>query len=269
MESDQGGASRGQCRLPRAHTGESKTSLEVQLQAPGLWPQAQPWQHACVCAQSCLALCDPVGVAHQAPLSTGFSGQEDWSGVSFPIAGILQCPGTELRLLPWHVDSSPPSHRRSPTVILYKPIMPSFRKSLSLLGKIPENQNTRVLTSFDCTASLVASNKNTPCPYSMEAARLASGSRAHTHSRVSGEEWLPCLFWFLTDSSPCVLQLMGPSELGCMRGHFATFCLIKYASTFLLEGHIQLYSGPIFQYDLPIARPLTQSHLQRLFYYIR
>ena len=30
-------------------------------------------------AQFCLALCDPRTVAHQAPLSMGFSGQEYWS----------------------------------------------------------------------------------------------------------------------------------------------------------------------------------------------
>ena len=42
MESNQGGASRGQCRLPRAHTGESKTSLEVQLQALQTWPSLWP-----------------------------------------------------------------------------------------------------------------------------------------------------------------------------------------------------------------------------------
>ena len=38
-------------------------------------------------------LCDPV--AHQAPLSMGFSRQEDWSGLSPPPPGDLPDPGTE------------------------------------------------------------------------------------------------------------------------------------------------------------------------------
>ena len=35
-------------------------------------------------AQSCPALSDPWTVAHQAPLSMGFSRQEYWSGLPFP-----------------------------------------------------------------------------------------------------------------------------------------------------------------------------------------
>ena len=34
--------------------------------------------------QLCLTLCDPKTAAHQAPLSTGFSRQEYWSGLPFP-----------------------------------------------------------------------------------------------------------------------------------------------------------------------------------------
>ena len=34
--------------------------------------------------QSCLTLCDPWTAAHLAPLSTGFSRQEYWSGLPFP-----------------------------------------------------------------------------------------------------------------------------------------------------------------------------------------
>ena len=35
-------------------------------------------------AQSCLTLCNPWTVAHQAPLSMEFSRQEYWSGLPFP-----------------------------------------------------------------------------------------------------------------------------------------------------------------------------------------
>ena len=34
--------------------------------------------------QSCLTLCDPMDSSPQAPLSTGFSRQEDWSRLPFP-----------------------------------------------------------------------------------------------------------------------------------------------------------------------------------------
>ena len=40
--------------------------------------------------QLCLTLCDLWTVAHQAPLSVGFSRQEHWSGLPFPPPGIFQ-----------------------------------------------------------------------------------------------------------------------------------------------------------------------------------
>ena len=38
---------------------------------------------------SCLTLCDPWTVVHQAPLSMGFPRQEYWSGLPFPSPGIF------------------------------------------------------------------------------------------------------------------------------------------------------------------------------------
>ena len=46
-------------------------------------------------AQSCPTLCDPWTVAHQAPLSMGFSRKEYWSGLPFPSPGDLPNPGIE------------------------------------------------------------------------------------------------------------------------------------------------------------------------------
>ena len=40
--------------------------------------------YECMCAQSCLTLCDPWTVAHQTPLSMKFSRQEYFGGLSFP-----------------------------------------------------------------------------------------------------------------------------------------------------------------------------------------
>ena len=46
----------------------------------------------------CLTLCDPMDcLAHQAPLSMGFSGQEYWSGLPFPSPGDLLHPGIKLK----------------------------------------------------------------------------------------------------------------------------------------------------------------------------
>ena len=61
----------------------------------------------CVCARVCvhahaqlLSLVQPSAtpwtVAHQAPLSTGFPRQEDWSGLPFPSPRDRSDPGTEL-----------------------------------------------------------------------------------------------------------------------------------------------------------------------------
>ena len=45
---------------------------------------------------SCVRLfVTPWTVAHQAPLSMGFSRQEDWSGLAFPPPGDLPDPATE------------------------------------------------------------------------------------------------------------------------------------------------------------------------------
>jgi len=46
---------------------------------------------------SCPTLCDLWTVAHQAPLSRGFSRQEYWSGLPFPSPGDLPDPGIKPR----------------------------------------------------------------------------------------------------------------------------------------------------------------------------
>ena len=55
-------------------------------------------KYACVCkrAWSFLTLFNSTDCgAHQAPLSMGFSRQEEWSGLPFPPSGDLPDPGTE------------------------------------------------------------------------------------------------------------------------------------------------------------------------------
>ena len=46
-------------------------------------------------AQSCLTLRDPMDCSLQAPPSMGFSGQDFWSGLSFPSLEDLPDPGIE------------------------------------------------------------------------------------------------------------------------------------------------------------------------------
>ena len=60
-------------------------------------------------------------VARQAPLSMGFSQQEDWSGLPFPPPGDLLDPGIEPSS-PWQADSLPLSHLGSlyPVLCVHK-----------------------------------------------------------------------------------------------------------------------------------------------------
>ena len=68
----------------------------------------------CVCVYTHVRLCawfleTPCAIAHQTPLSMGFSRQEYWSGLPFPPAGISLTQGSNLGLLcllHWQVDSS-------------------------------------------------------------------------------------------------------------------------------------------------------------------
>ena len=58
-------------------------------------------------AQSCPALCDPMALACQAPLSMKFSRPEYWSGLPFPSPGDLPNPGIVSRSPALQAGSSP------------------------------------------------------------------------------------------------------------------------------------------------------------------
>ena len=58
-------------------------------------------------AKSCPTLASPRTVAHQAPLSMGFSRQEYWSRLAFPSPGDLPNPGLEPGSLALQADSLP------------------------------------------------------------------------------------------------------------------------------------------------------------------
>ena len=57
--------------------------------------------------QSCLTLATPWTVAHEVPLSMGFSRQEYWSGLPFPSPGDLPDPGIEPMSPALQADSLP------------------------------------------------------------------------------------------------------------------------------------------------------------------
>ena len=62
----------------------------------------------CVCVlviKSCPTIVTPWTVAHQAPLSMGFSRQEYWSGLPFPFPGDLPDPGIKPRSPALQADS--------------------------------------------------------------------------------------------------------------------------------------------------------------------
>ena len=56
----------------------------------------------------------PWTVAHQAPLSMGFSRQEYWNGLPFSSPGDLLDPGIELESSAWQMNSFLLSHLGSP-----------------------------------------------------------------------------------------------------------------------------------------------------------
>ena len=65
-------------------------------------------------AKSCLTLVTPWTVAHQAPLSIGFSRQEYWSVLSFPSPEDLPDSGNKPASPALEADSSPTELLRKP-----------------------------------------------------------------------------------------------------------------------------------------------------------
>ena len=72
-------------------------------------------------AQSCLTLCDPLGVACQTPLSVEFSRQEYWSGQPLPSPGDLPDPGIKPGSPSLQVDSLPAEPPGKPQYVVMAP----------------------------------------------------------------------------------------------------------------------------------------------------
>ena len=65
-------------------------------------------------AQCCPTLCDLMDIAHQVPLSMGFSRSEYWSRLPFPSPGDLCDPGIKPRSPALQADSLPSETPRKP-----------------------------------------------------------------------------------------------------------------------------------------------------------
>ena len=65
---------------------------------------------ACPVSSVMLTLCDLWTVAHQAPLSMGFSRQEYWGGLPCPPPGDLPNPGIEPALQVESLQTEPPAN---------------------------------------------------------------------------------------------------------------------------------------------------------------
>ena len=77
----------------------------------------------------------PRTVAHQAPLSVGFSRQEYWSGLSFPSPGDLPDPGIESRSPTLQADALP-SKPPGKTIISYAAAAKSLRSCPTLCDPV-------------------------------------------------------------------------------------------------------------------------------------
>ena len=82
-----------------------------------------------------LLFATPWTVAHQAPLSMGFSRQEYWSGLLFPSPRDLPNPGIELGLPALQVDALPSEPSGKPIIqkgISYNILQWKLREGISL-----------------------------------------------------------------------------------------------------------------------------------------
>ena len=101
----------------------------------------------------------PWTVAHQAPLSMGFSRQEYRSGLPFPSPGDLSDPGIEP-MSPaaptLQADTLPLSHQRSPWYCLCSFYIKHKTKSYLLHGRVGSSRiNTLIHIYRACITSLV------------------------------------------------------------------------------------------------------------------
>ena len=109
----------------------------------------------CVCV-SCSVVSDsatPWTVAHQAPLSKGFSRQEYWNGLLCPPPGDLPNPGIKLRSPTLQADSLLSEPPRKLIDKVNKPVAYKYNKSswsYDTTKMIPNGQRTNTECLLNC-----------------------------------------------------------------------------------------------------------------------
>ena len=90
----------------------------------------------CLVTQSCLTLCDPWAVTHQAPLSIGFFRQEYWSELPFPSPEDLPPdPGikaTSPASAGRFFTTEPPGKSTAPLVYIFNTYISAFLEKLCM-----------------------------------------------------------------------------------------------------------------------------------------
>ena len=140
--------------VPPSHGNRGSVSLRCLLeQRSGLSSRAASWGEViccdfcccCLVSKSCLSFATPWTVAHQAPLSMGFSRKNTGGSCHFLLQGIFPTQGLNLSLLGlmhWQADSLPLSHLRGPCCHI----------DCSLIGITP-------FLVFPCDSSSIARRK--------------------------------------------------------------------------------------------------------------
>ena len=135
------GASDAKLGLPGCKIeGGTKRKHLLKFRAWGTWPCCQLLQLELCVSLSHVQLCNPMGVAPQAPLSMGFSRQECWSGFHFLLQGILLTPGfLHCRQTLYHLSQlkleSIKRNKLCQTIFLTVLIIKEYRSSF--LGRLP------------------------------------------------------------------------------------------------------------------------------------
>ena len=114
-------------------------------------------------AKLCLTLVAPWTVAHQAPLSMGFSRQEYWSGLPFPSPGDLPNPGIEPESPAVQADSLPTELWGKPQWVyrwLHFSLLPSLIAIVQKLNEVSLRAKTVRISKQECSLWNAVSSNN-------------------------------------------------------------------------------------------------------------
>ena len=108
----------GRCRLATYSSETDHTRPSISIHASCLAVLSSLKKRKCQSLSCTWLFATPWTVAHQAPLSRGFSRQEHWSGLSFPSPGDLPNPGIKFGPPALQADSLPSEPENVPRHLL-------------------------------------------------------------------------------------------------------------------------------------------------------